>query len=105
MKKNILLVTILTILIFSYPTKTKHKNNNSSTNRENSILITVQSDRKYDSDEDVRKLSKEFFEKKTIKNQFDTSQNKNFKQHSSRHNKGKILYYKDSYASPKTKVK
>ncbi|MBG6185867.1 hypothetical protein [Flavobacterium sp. CAN_S2] len=73
MKKNILLVTILTILIFSYPTKTKHKNNNSSINRENSILITVQSDRKYDSDEDVRKLSKEFFEKKTIKNQFDTS--------------------------------
>jgi peptidoglycan hydrolase CwlO-like protein len=104
MKKNILLVTILTILIFSYPTKTKHKNNNSSTNRENSILITVQSDRKYDSDEDVRKLSKEFFEKKTIKNQFDTSKNKNFNQHSSRHNKGKILYYKNSYVSPKTKV-
>lgn len=101
MKKNILLVTILTILIFSYPTKTKHKNNNSSTNRENSILITVQSDRKYDSDEDVRKLSKEFYEKKTIQNKFDTSKSKNFNQHSSRHNKGKILFYKDRNTSSK----
>jgi hypothetical protein len=101
MKKNILLLTILTILIFSYPTKTKYKNNNSRSNRENRVLITVQSNRKYNSDEDVRKLSKEFYEKKTIQNKFDTSKSKNFNQHSSRHNKGKILFYKDRNTSSK----
>jgi peptidoglycan hydrolase CwlO-like protein len=104
MKKYILLVTILIILIFSFPTKIKRKNTNSRRNIENSILITLHGNRKYDSDEDISKLSRQFHEKNTIKNKFDTPNSKNFNQHSSRHNKGKIMYYKDRYANPKTKA-
>ena len=95
MKKIILLGIILSILLFSYPTKSKHKNNNNRTNKKNTILVTVQNSRKFDSKEEVFKNYNQ--------NPIDISQNKNTIQLSSRHNKGKIMFSKDNNMIPETK--
>ena len=104
MKKNILLGVILLMLLFSYPTKLKHKENN-RTNKENAILITVLNGRKFDSKEErATKISEEFYKKNYIQNPFDIYNNKNTIQHSSRNNKGKIMLSYDHYVISKTKL-
>jgi uncharacterized membrane protein YgaE (UPF0421/DUF939 family) len=104
MKKNILLGVILLILLFSYPTKLKYKNNN-RTNKENAILITVLNGRKFDSKEErATKISEEFYKKNSIQNPFDMYKNKNTIQHSSRNNKGKIMLSYDHNVISETKL-
>ncbi|WP_426092116.1 hypothetical protein [Flavobacterium sp. DSR3-2] len=104
MKKNILIGVIVLILLFSYPTKLKHKYNN-RTNKENAILITVLNGRKFDSDEEnSTKISEEFYKKNFIQNPFDIYKNENTIQHSSRNNKGKIMLSYDHYIIPETKL-
>ena len=104
MKKNILLGVILLILLFSYPTKLKYKNNN-GTNKENAILITVSKDRKfYSKEERVTKISEEFYKKNSIQNPFNIYKNKNTIQHSARNNKGKIMVSYDHYVFSETKL-
>lgn len=102
MKKNILFGVILLILLFSFPTKLKHKNNN-RTNKENAILITVSKDRKfYSKEERVTKISEEFYKKNSIQNPFNIY--KNTIQHSARNNKGKIMVSYDHYGFSETKL-
>lgn len=104
MKKNILLRVILLMLLFSYPTKLKHKEDN-RTNKENAILITVLNGRKFDSKEErATKISEEFYKKNSIQNPFDIYKNKNTIQHSSRNNKGKIMLSYDHYVISETKL-
>ena len=104
MKKNILLGVILLMLLFSYPTKLKHKEDN-RTNKENAILITVLNGRKFDSKEErATKISEEFYKKNSIQNPFDIYKNKNTIQHSSRNNKGKIMLSYDHNVISETKL-
>lgn len=104
MKKNILLGVILLMLLFSYPTKLKHKEDN-RTNKENAILITVLNGRKFDSKEErATKISEEFYKKNSIQNPFDIYKNKNTIQHSSRNNKGKIMLSYDHNVISETKI-
>lgn len=104
MKKNILLGVLLLILLFSYPTKLKHKNNN-GINKENTILMTVLNGRKFDSKEEkATEISKGFYNKNSIQNPFDISNNKNTIQHSARNNKGKIMISNDPYIISETKL-
>lgn len=103
MKKIILPVVLLLILLFSYPTKLKHKNNN-GINQENAILITVLNGRKFDSKEEKStEISKEFYNKNSIQNPFDISKNKNNIHNSSRNSKGKIMISNDYYIISETK--
>lgn len=104
MKKNILLGVVLLILLFSYPTKLKHKDNN-RINNEKTIFVTVLNGRKFDSKEEkANEISNEFYKKNSIQNPFDISKNKNTLQHSSRNNKGKIMISNDYYITSEIKL-
>lgn len=103
MKKNILFALLLLILLFTYPTKIKHKKNN-SIDKENTVRIRHYNDKKYDSEEEkVVKISKEFYKQNNTPNPFDTSKNKNVIPHSLRHSKGKIMLSHEQYIITETK--
>lgn len=105
MKTTILFCLLLLIILFSYPTKLKHKNKNSRINQENTILMNVQNRIKFDSEEDWIKSSCKLSTKKNIQNPIKIVKNKNPLSLSSRHKKGKILYCKNQTIIPKTKLK
>lgn len=105
MKKNILLGVLLLILLFSYSTKLKRKKNNKTINKENAILITVVNGRKFDSNEEkTTKITDVFDKKNSIQNPFNISKNKNTIKHSSRNNKGKIMFSNDHYIISETQL-
>ncbi|MFV8368010.1 hypothetical protein [Flavobacterium sp. LB2R40] len=103
MRITVLLGVVFLIILFAYPTKLKYKNN--PINKENTIFITLQNNKKFDSQEDLIKASRKFNPQKNIKNSSDAFKNKNPITRSSRNKKGKIMYSKNRTILSGTKLK
>ncbi len=93
MKKIIILILLLFILIFSYPTELKHsKASQNTTSQKNAVSITTLNNLKFDSDEEKIKALEKFTLKKNIQTRNIKYKNKKTAKHTSRHNKGKIMF-------------